>query len=545
VLFDRAAMLIRAFCEGYDPLTPEDPRINLLSGDCEGDNFFSLIEAAEGILIPIREEMIPEDVYGSTAYLTEPEDVYLIRSFMIGLNMTGSLKGDHPGLGTTAIRAGTSLLIMNEIGMTDYNFLVLKITGAAISLTYIDPHLARTSFFQSMMQPYPVFWKEIISRNKTEKDQFKHVHIATGSFTVRSPDEMLMFLSHISSHIVFLIEWNRARKALKPFLSGNETLIVLQKAVKRRVGHQAFIVAGGERLISEVLESVPEISLKNGGTLTDILGSEDAIEFCVSVLEIANRYVCQNLPKMQLREDIRSELVRQYSHLNEDICRVFNQYARAVREIVILFNQLIAVLPDHDMNRRNAVEVRIQNCSGEIDACVTMLWGKSRRRYPDGAIADCFFQMHKAVELLGEAGYLSTLIPQTGLCPDIVAEMTHLSDYIEYVASFLYYSVESSEITEPWENAGMKDLKRYSTNVSQFLASSDQILRSAKRRKYAGTESDNTQAISYEILLLLRDVLDLMISGVTSLTGGDQNQRRFPELMSLFSDIFSKREGEP
>ena len=482
-IVERAEVIISLICEHGENLTIEDPRIGLLHEGCTDDNCIMLIRTVETILVPIREKLIPEDVYGATVYLAEPEDVYLIRSFMIGLNQTESLRCEHPGLGTTVIRAGSSLLIMNEIGITDNNFLVLNVKGLNITITYVDPHILRISFFQSMMKPYPVIWKEIISKSRSGKNQFRHIHHATGSFSARSQDEVMMFFSHLSSHIVFLIEWNRARKALKPFLSGNDSVTVLQKAAKRKVGHRGFIIAGGERLISEVLDSVPEVSIKDGETLSDLLGSEDGIEFCISVLEITNRYISQNLSRVNLQEDIRSELVRQYSATNEDMYRIFIRYAESVKNITVLFTEFLSVIPGSEITRRNEIEIRIQKHVAELDSCAKRLWGKNSRRHQERSWETCFFQIHKAVELLGEAGYLCTLIPVGSITHEIGHELTQLSEYVEYVAVFLYYSIEGGEGPNSWNTDNPRDLKRYSANINLFIKSSEKILRTAKKTK--------------------------------------------------------------
>ena len=539
-IFSRAESLLSAFCMDDNPLTRDDPRINLLIEGYADDNFLNLIRATEDLLIPLREAMTPEDVYGSTTYLVEPEDIYLIRSFMIGLNRTESLRFEHPGLGTTAIRAGASLLILNEIGMTDYNFLILTITGVTISIQYFDPHISRISFFKNLMHPYPVFWREILSRNIRGNDQSRLLHTVSGEFSARSQEELLMCLSHISSHIVFLIEWNRARKALKPFLSGNDVLKVLQKAVKRNVGHRAFLIAGGERLINEVLDSYPQISMRYGDTLSDVLGPADAVEFCISVLEISNRYVSQNLPKIQLHEDIRTELVRQYTIASEDVHQLCTSYGEKVKKMFTHFTSLFSVLSDPDIANRNAIEVQIQECSADIDACFNRLQIKISGKNSDRTWPECIDQVHKAIEVLGDAGYLCTLIPHTGIDPEIARELAQMSEYNEYATVFLFHLIQEGEAIRSWQNDDMKDLKRYTTNIARFIISSDEILRSARRRKFILKTSGNEPDIVYEICLLLKEVLHLLLAGTASVRGESWDHTIKPDLRISFAHNLSK-----
>ena len=58
-----------------------------------------------------------------------PGDDALVRAFMAGLNRTAPLKFNHPGLGTTATRAGDRLILQNDIGTTDAHVIVVHVEG--------------------------------------------------------------------------------------------------------------------------------------------------------------------------------------------------------------------------------------------------------------------------------------------------------------------------------------------------------------------------------------------------------------------------------
>ena len=77
---------------------------------------------------------------------------------MAGVNATAPLKFDHPGLGTTATRAGDRLVIQNDIGTTDAHVLVLHVVGLTLTVMYTDIHAARLRFFQSLLEPMGFQW---------------------------------------------------------------------------------------------------------------------------------------------------------------------------------------------------------------------------------------------------------------------------------------------------------------------------------------------------------------------------------------------------
>jgi len=538
-LFKRAQSLLLVFSESDSQITQDDGRINVLHEDYDGENFIRLIREIEEMLIPLQEKMTPEEVYGATTYLVEPEDMFLIRSFMIGLNRTELLRFDHPGLGTSVIRAGNSLLIQNEIGMTDANILILQITGLHVTIRYTDVHINRLSFFQRLMDPYPVLWGELLSRNNMKGEHSELLHLSTGFFSARSGEDLLMFISHLSSQIVFLIEWNRARKALKPFLFGSDVLKVLHKAVKREVGHRAFLILGGERLIYDALEDSSEISLKYGEILSDVLGSDYAIEFCISVLEISTQYMRQTLPRSYIRDDIRAELMRQFMSGREDLHHAYVAYAGKVRTLISLFTLLSSTLSDADPIKRNEIESEIRECSIHLDSSLKVIRARVAKDAPDNPWVHCISTVNKAMMLLSEAGYLCTLIPDTGVYPDIAREISQLSEYNECAADILYQAVEEGDQTPSWNENHHKEMKRYAATISQITISCDVIFRSAQKKMYTSENPGSERFITFEICRIIRDSIRLLISGSAYIRGEHSFHQLRPHLRFSFNSTLS------
>ncbi|HWQ66697.1 MAG TPA: hypothetical protein VN372_07485 [Methanospirillum sp.] len=535
-LLERAQLLLDTFTGPEFPLYRNDERINLLHEEYPGENFISLIREVEEILIPLQEKMAPEDVYGSTAYMIEPEDMYLIRSFMIGLNRTESLRFDHPGLGTQVIRVGDSLIIENEVGMTDAHVLVLLINGLNVTIRYTDVHLSRVSFFQSVMGPYPVLWKEIISRNYLKGEPGELYHIATGTFSARSGEELLMFISALSSKIVFLIEWNRARKAFKYFLSGNDVLKVLHKAVKREVGHRAFLILGGERLIFEALEDSSHVSLKYGETLSDILGHDSAIEFCISVLEIASQYLRQDLPISHIREDIKAELTRQFLNGRDDLEHSYVAYAGKIKKMVSYFTVLSTGLSDSDLILKNDIEVQIQECAVQMDKELKIIRSRISHNPSEGSWICCFIAVNNAMVHLSEVGYLYTLLPGHDIGPDSAREINRLSGYAECAADILYQAIEGGGKTLPRDTSYHNASHQNSGIISELIISSTGIFRSAQKRMYLSGAPGSDDFIFFEICRLFRETIQYLLSAAAYVRDEHWYYQLRPHLRFSFKD---------
>jgi hypothetical protein len=81
-----------------------------------------------------------------------------VEAFMRGVEQTRKLKFDHPGLATTATRAGARLTIQNDIGETDVHVVMIAVEPDAVTVTYTDVHRVRAKFFTGLLRNFPVQW---------------------------------------------------------------------------------------------------------------------------------------------------------------------------------------------------------------------------------------------------------------------------------------------------------------------------------------------------------------------------------------------------
>src|SRR6202035_4768689 len=112
-------------------------------------------------------------------------------AFMAGVNRTAKLKFAHPGLGTTATRAGGRLVIQNDIGTTDAHVIVIHVQGLAVNVTYTDVHAERLEFFQDMLKPRAVTWDADRTTALAAGTPF---YLATGRFEAKDVDGCRAYL---------------------------------------------------------------------------------------------------------------------------------------------------------------------------------------------------------------------------------------------------------------------------------------------------------------------------------------------------------------
>ncbi len=179
-----------------------------------GDSLHVVVMDAHKALNALQTEIASESVDGASTYGLAASDIPRVRAFMRGLHRTAPLKFEHPGLGTTATRVGDRLVLQNDIGTTDAHVLVIHVEDLRVTLTYTDVHLQRLLFFQNLFERWNVDWEDTRSRRDDALEDGVY-HLSVGTFTAADERELQEYLAFLGSRLVFLIDWNKARKRLR------------------------------------------------------------------------------------------------------------------------------------------------------------------------------------------------------------------------------------------------------------------------------------------------------------------------------------------
>ena len=215
-----------------------------------GDSLHRLVMDLHKLLNRVAGACAQEVVAGARVYGLAPGDRPIVEAFMRGVDETRGLKFDHPGLGTTATRSGSRLVIQNDIGATDAHVVVIAVEGNAVTLTYTDVHLARAKFFIALFNAFPAQWSGLDRKKVAGLGDDGVFYLVTGRYGGESAEQRDAFLAAIGAGLVFLIDWNKARKVLRAFISNGDAIRILDWAARHRVGHRAFVTElGGPELV--------------------------------------------------------------------------------------------------------------------------------------------------------------------------------------------------------------------------------------------------------------------------------------------------------
>jgi uncharacterized protein Yka (UPF0111/DUF47 family) len=251
---------------------------------------------------------------------------------MRGVHRTERLKFGHPGLGTSATRAGPRLILENDVGTTDAHVLVVTVEGLRATITSADVHVQRLGFFQRMLSRFSVRWDDTRSRRAPglEEDAF---FLSTGTFEAPGEDALASFLELLGSRIVFLIDWNKARKALQEFVPKASAVALLQAAADAELGHRAFLELGGEQLVYDAMAAVMRTPMRFGERLEDALGVEPASAFLRFVLRETAEGTLERRSRSLIRERVRAELASAFAAAGDRLLEPVCRHAAIVQDI--------------------------------------------------------------------------------------------------------------------------------------------------------------------------------------------------------------------
>ena len=396
--------------------------VALTAGDpAGGDSLHLLIMDMHKALNRLQAGIATDTVSGALTYGLQGDDRALVTAFMKGVNRTRPLKFDHPGLGTTATRIGAKLTIQNDIGTTDAHVLVVHVEGENVTVTCTDIHLPRLLFFQGMFADWDVQWGDVHSRTDQAFEGGVY-HLCVGKYPAQHKADLKAFLTHLGSRLVFLIDWNRARKRLQLLVSRQDALSLLSWAAENNVGHMAFLKAGGERMIFDALQFVAGGTLTYGVALDELLGREAAVSYLRFILKASVQGLLKKRPLALIRDEARVELYSYYHNAQQNLLDLASNHAALAVEIATgIRDGLLTVTQPGTVSRFELIGRRAKEWERKADELVIRARELAKQSDQADAIRQLLEAADDITDELEEAAFHFTL-----LTPDSIAEEIRL-----------------------------------------------------------------------------------------------------------------------
>jgi len=516
----RLKTLIPVISQGHNGILTGAAVKRMTSGSRDGeDSLHLLVMDVHKALNRMQGKISSEQVDGAVAYLLNEKDRVLVRAFMAGLNRTSPLKFDHPGLGTTATRSGKKLLIQNDIGMTEAHVLVINIIGKTVNVTYTDVHMQRLQFFQSLFDAYDVSWSDTLSKTPAGAKKLEIYHLSTGTFTAKDEESLIQFLTFLGSRIVFLIDWNRARKRLRNFLPNNDAVAVLKWAADQEIGHVGFLQLGGEHLIYDALELSSRVPLRYGEPLHQILGRQKTREYLQWILRTATRGLLSNTSKLLLQDEIRAELLRYFRSTHEEVMEICEEHASftiEVATVVIESLQHIRRGGDLEMIGLNAKRSKIWE--RDADELVNKVRNLSRRIDGVSYFTDLINTADDAMDFLEEASFYTTLVHHNPGSSLIYTELCNMADIaMNSSREFLKALIAASYVHKTNNRDDMQEFLKGVDNVVNLERVCDEALRKTEKTVFEQSSDFRELRLYLEIASNIEESTNSMMKAAFTL----------------------------
>ena len=423
---------------------------------------------------------------GAHIYGLRDVDRKLVRAFMRGIRETAALKFDHLGLETTATRDGDHLAIQNDLGVTDAHVVVIHVRDLKATIIYTDALRSRARFIRDLLEPHHIVWRET-----TNGHDFQ---ICTGSYEAPDQEALEHFLTAVGSRLVFLIDWNRARKRLCRFIRKSDAIELLKWAAANNIGHQAFLKTGDIKLIHNALERANSTHVHYGARLDEILGRDGAKCFLMSVLQIASTGLSRRSSPRLIDDEIEAELLMYLQRSDRTLLGAMAEHALVLAGMVERIHKVIAHLRAHHEPTETArTAMLMRNWKSDADTILE----RARRTIDNVAdgwhLRRLLSEGDRAVKVLDEAAFTLTLVPD-GIDPSVVTLLDELADLASRAAREYVRCLEDARDLS--RTTGRSELERFLVAVDRLAEienSCDDAERAVRERMFRGGATDFRQ----------------------------------------------------
>ncbi len=465
------ARTFEAFARRLDQLvalqTPKDDRVAYAAidamtraGEDGRDSVHQLVMDLHRAVNRLQQSIATESIDGAHSYGMTDAFRRLVRAFMKGVNDTARLKFDHPGLGTTAAGTGDRLSIQNDIGTTEAHVVVIHVRGLTATLMYSDVHRRRSAFLRDMLAKFPITWHAGTAPADADYE------LSIGHFMANDEDSLARYLTFLGSRLVFLIDWNRARKKLGKLVPKADAIAVLKWAADNNIGHRAFLQLGGPELIHTAFErTAPDLA--HGARLDGLLGRDDAFKFLTSVLSIANTALTSGRSVMLVEDEVEAALL---SHLHKHRYSTLDAAAEHAMLLAAMAERLRLTFVQASAHR-NGEPARTAQLESQWESRADRIVHRWTHVSDHGGTQRSRRQLlvagDEAADALEHSAFLLTLVP-AGCPPHTLTGIAKVAELVDASAREYVRCLEFARHSD--ENRGGADLDRCLIAVDRLAA---------------------------------------------------------------------------
>jgi uncharacterized protein Yka (UPF0111/DUF47 family) len=396
----------------------------------QGDSLHLLVMDLHKSLNALAAAMATQDIDGAHVWQVADDDRPLIQAFMRGLNRTAPLKFNHPGLETAITREGKKLLIQNDIGTNDAHVLVIEVEGRTVRLTYSDLHPPRFDFFRQLLETVGFEWTVLEPQTTDGLNQGQPYIVGYALCKVSSKQALQDQLEAAGARIVFLIDWNRARKRLQSFVRKAVAVNILRHCADKEMGHMAWLIAGGDRLVYDAMQSVGSEAFRIGDRLDQVLGEAAAQDYLQALMCEASVKLRQQLPVALVADEARVLLARAMRQRSFEF-DLLGEHAAIGHALAHLLSETLCNAASQTTQTLDEVVSRAKVLERKADHVLMTARERAGRNARWLPLLNLLELMDDVADTLEEAAFLLSLTraePLSGLPPAVLGLLSQLAD---------------------------------------------------------------------------------------------------------------------
>jgi uncharacterized protein Yka (UPF0111/DUF47 family) len=413
------------------------------AGRTDRDSVHLLVLDLHKALNRLAADTALETLDGARVHHLDGRDRARVKAFMRGLNRTAPLAFGHPGLGTTGVSANGRLTIQNDIGTTDAHVLVLHVEDKAVTVTYTDIHRPRTKFFISLFEGQDVAWSPLAEQNAQglSEDVF---YLLTGCHVSDDEDAVEHFLEFLGSRIVFLIDWNKARKALQTFVGKNAAIELLTWAAGHDLGHRAFVDLGGADLVFEAVHRAAAGRIPYGVRLDEALGATECVQFLQRVLRYTSQGLSAGRTARLIRDEIQADLSRRFETAESSVLTVLVRHLGLSRILAGAISDVLTATRSVTPAERHALAQRAKRLEEKADRLTVSAREVTARIREAGMLRPVVDEIENTADALEDCAFFLSLVPEAEASVLAVAPLAQLSEIVTDSVGHLVRAVEAA-----------------------------------------------------------------------------------------------------
>ncbi|HVI87433.1 MAG TPA: hypothetical protein VM659_03970 [Dongiaceae bacterium] len=462
-------------------------------------------------------EAAGEVLDGAKVYCIAETDRSHVLAFMRGLNRTAPLAFGHPGLGTTAVRSGDRLTIQNDIGTTDAHVLVIHIDAATVTVTYTDVHRPRAKFFMNLFADRSVVWSKLdeqAAAGLSEEDIF---YMLTGRFAASSAQELEDFLAFLGSRIVFLIDWNKARKALQAFVGKGVAIDLLVWAAQHDHGHRGFLELGGIDLIFEAIGRTAAGRIPYGVRLDHALGNFECEEFLRHVLRECSAGLSAGRTARLIRDEIQADLAQRFETAEGAVLTVLVRHLGLSRMLAGAIAAAISAPASMTAADRCALAHQSKRLEEKADRLTVQAREIAARIRGTAKLRPIVDEVENAADAFDESAFVLSLLPES-VAGQAVAPLAELADIAVDSVGEMVRAIEAASLLPLGQRADAIDSLQAIDAVINAERRADKAARDSFAALMAVPAADaRTLMIGIELARQIETATDHLAHGALSL----------------------------